>query len=111
MARLMSEQIDLTIPDRAHPGTPYYRVGTLTLDYDAGRITIVLTGDNDIQRAEVYNDGQDGQGNEDPGGTLATDLMRTLNKANLSTKSLYRRIIELLIADGRLEGTVSGSPD
>jgi hypothetical protein len=107
----MAEQIDLTTPDQAKPGTNFYRVSTLTLDYDGGRITIVLMGENGVQRAEVYNDGQDGQGNEDPGGTLATTLMRALNKANLSTKSLHRRIIEKLVADGRLSGSISGDPE
>jgi hypothetical protein len=38
--------------------------------------------------------------------------MIALNKVNLSTKSLHRRIIEQLQADGLLgTGTISGAPD
>jgi hypothetical protein len=44
-------------------------------------------------------------------GTEATNLMVALNKANLSTKSLHRRIMEKAIADGKLSGTISGVPD
>ena len=38
-------------------------------------------------------------------------LMRALNKADLSVKSLQRRILERLALDGHLVGTVSGTPD
>jgi hypothetical protein len=38
-------------------------------------------------------------------------MMISLNKVNLSVKSLHRRVIEQLINDGKLDGTISGSPD
>lgn len=45
-------------------------------------------------------------------GSTALTLMIALNKANLSTKSLHKRIIEQLQADGILPaGSISGSPD
>ncbi len=42
---------------------------------------------------------------------MATTLMRVLNKANLFTKSLHKRIMEKAVADGKLTGTISGPPD
>jgi len=43
---------------------------------------------------------------------MAVAMMRALNTANLSTKSLHRRILERLVEDGKLPaGTVTGSPD
>ena len=37
--------------------------------------------------------------------------MKALNKADLSVKSLHRRVLERLIADSFLPGLVSGSPE
>jgi hypothetical protein len=39
-----------------------------------------------------------------------TDMI-ALNKANLSTTSLQRRVMNRLTALGRLSGTISGTPD
>lgn len=44
-------------------------------------------------------------------GATARALITGLNTANLSTKSLARRIHERLIADGALAGTITGTPD
>ena len=44
-------------------------------------------------------------------GSTATSLMNTLNKANLTTNSLYKRIMNQLINDGFLSGSVLGTPD
>lgn len=42
----------------------------------------------------------------------ATTLMVALNKANLSTLSLHKRILNQLVTDGKLPaGTVTGTPD
>lgn len=44
-------------------------------------------------------------------GLDATNALRALNIANLSVKSLHRRLMERLQADGKLPaGTVSGAP-
>ena len=37
-------------------------------------------------------------------------LISNLNTANLTTRSLYQRILDRLIADGVIEGTVAGTP-
>ena len=107
----MSEQIDLTTPDQTHPGTPAYKAVGLWLDWEGGNFYVILAGDNDTRRQETYRDGQDELGNPLEGSTIATDRMRALNKANLSTKSLQKRLMEMVISDGRLEGSISGTPD
>ena len=107
----MAERIDLTAPDKTHPGTPNYRVGGLWLDWDGRNFYVVLIGDNGVERQETYRDGEDEMGNDLEGSTIATDRMKALNRSNLSTKSLQKRIMEMLIADGRLTGSISGNPD
>lgn len=44
-------------------------------------------------------------------GQTAIDLMHTLNIANLSTKSLQRRVLEYMAAQGDFSGTISGTPN
>ena len=96
-----AEQVDLTTPI-TKPTTNYYRVVLLTLDWDAAYIAIRLKGQNGEFLDFIYRD-------ELPL-TEATTLMTTLNTANLSTNSLHKRILNKLVADGKLAGTVSGTP-
>ncbi len=107
----MAEQIDLTSPDQVAPGTPNYGVGGLWLDWEGRNFYVVLIGDNGIRRQETYRDGEDAAGDSLEGSTIATDRMRALNTADLSVKSLQKRIMEMLINDGRLDGSISGTPD
>lgn len=108
----MAERIDLTTPDQATPGTPMYRVAAFYFDYDGGYFYGLLVGASGERRQEIYRDGQDELGNElGDGSTIATDRMRALNRANLSTTSLHRRFLEMLTNDGRLNGSISGTPD
>lgn len=44
-------------------------------------------------------------------GKAATDMIKFLNTANLTTKSMHKRILEQLSKDGFLHGTVTGAPD
>lgn len=44
-------------------------------------------------------------------GAEAVTMIKQLNTANLSTKSLHKRCLEKLSADGFLPGTVVGTPD
>jgi hypothetical protein len=45
-------------------------------------------------------------------GTEAETLIITLNKSNLSTKSLEKRVVEKCQADGKLgAGSIAGAPD
>ena len=44
-------------------------------------------------------------------GGPAQTLMIGLNKANFSTNSFQKRVMQQLVNDGKLAGTVSGTPD
>jgi len=93
------EQVDLTTPI-TKPAISYYSVSRLGLDWDAARIEIHLkfapTGEELIVG---YS------------GVEATNLMVIMNKKNFSTVSMQKTILQKLIADGKLAGTISGSPD
>ena len=94
-----AEQIDLTTPI-TKPAINYYKIDSVVLNYSGAIITIILidpvTGEKPV--FSYY-------------GTTATNLMITLNKVDLSTKSLQKRIFERLITDGKIAGTISGVPD
>jgi len=94
------ERVDLTSPDQVRPGTSTYRIKELNLNFEAKVIVIVLLGANGEVKEVVY---------DRTSGAVA--LLRGLNKANLSVKSLHRRIMEQLISDNHLGGTISGIPD
>ena len=94
------EQIDLTTPDQAIVGTFTYSIAQLVLDRQHGRIVINLIGDNGQRKVVIFGDAEN-----------ARSMLRVLNTANLSNKSLYRRIMEELISNGNLAGTISGTPD
>src|SRR5262245_50775893 len=92
------EQLDLTTPETKPPLTSY-RVVSVHLDWDQARIVITLIGSDGINKRVEYT------------GPTASSIMRSLNTADLSVKSLHRRIIERLQADGILAlGTLSGLP-
>ena len=94
------ESISLTTPE-VIPAitTTDYRVVLLHLDFEKAEIAIHLRGTNGERKEFRYS------------GDTATTMMVGLNKANLSIKSLQRRILERLAADGLLSGTVTGVPD
>lgn len=93
------EQLDLTTP-LTTPNVTYYRVTRVYMDFPAAFIKIDLVDTNSRELTHTYTN------------STATTFMVALNKANLSVKSLHRRIIERLQADGVLPaGTISGSPD
>lgn len=94
----MAELITLSVPITT-PSITDYRVVQLTLDWTNPAIVIGLRGGNGESQSFQYT------------GATATTLMQQLNVANLSVKSLHRRIIERLVADGKLAGAISGSPD
>ena len=94
----MAELITLTTPV-VPPTLTTYSVRMIALDRDAATISIRLRGTNGETKTCSYN------------GPAASALIVSLNKANLSVTSLERRVLDRLIADGELAGTVSGSPD
>lgn len=96
----MAEQLDLSAPEtKPAINTTFYRVVFIQLDWRLRTIMIHLQGENSEIKAFGYE------------GDEAQTLMVALNKANLSLISLHRRIINKLVADGKLSGTPSGTPD
>jgi len=92
------EQIDLTTPI-TQPSITNYRLNKLDLRWLDQHIRIELVADS----GEVIEHSYDGD--------IARNLMIALNKMDLSVKSLQRRVMEKLIADGVIVGTISGTPD
>lgn len=94
----MAEQLTLTVVE-TKPVNTYYRVARLDLNWREAIIHIELTGTNGERKGHTYD------------GQTATSLMVVLNTANLSVKSLHRRVLERLVADGVILGSVTGTPD
>lgn len=95
----MAEQVTLTSPI-TFPSITFYKVAELRLQrQDPPHIYIRLVGTNGEHFDHSYE------------GSAALNLIIALNKANLSTISLEKRIFNQLIGDGVLSGTVSGNPD
>src|SRR3990167_2117307 len=97
---IAQEKLALTTPvSPPAPTTRDYTVRRLVLAWDEQQIQIMLRDNNNQITHYLYT------------GAQATTLMVALNTANLATKSLQRRILEQLVADGKLtRGTVTGAP-
>ncbi len=98
------EQIDLTTVKQVVQGssivsTTYFKVTAIMFDWDSLTLIIRLRGANGVSQSESYT------------GVNATTFIQALNKATFTVKSMHRQIIERLVADGRLAGTISGLPD
>lgn len=63
------------------------------------RVVEVTVGDGTVSKTFIYR------------GDTALSMMNQLNKANLTSNSLHKRVINQLISDGYLVGTISGNPD
>lgn len=81
------------------PQQTTWRVNEIYLNWDAASIQIGLKGTNGEAKTASYS------------GATATTFLQQLNKLDMSTTSLHKRIINRLVADGIIAGTVSGSPD
>ena len=92
------EQLDLTTP-LTYPSTTNWKVVKLALDWYGQFIEIGLLGSNGERKAHSYS------------GSTALTLMNQLNTLNLSTISLQKRVLNRLVSDGVIAGTVSGLPD
>ena len=106
----MSESVTLTTSE-VTPAitTTDYRLVGLNLQFERKLIVIHLRGTNGELREFSY--GGDAPGTSVAERLKATNLMIALNKANLTIKSLQRRVLEQLIADDMLLGAISGTPD
>jgi hypothetical protein len=82
------------------PDITDYEVITLTLQRVGSIVYIEVRANTGEITRKMYD------------GATAATMIQQLNKANLSVKSLERRILERLAADGVLAaGTISGTPD
>lgn len=96
-----AEQIDLSIPyDPDDRTTSTMRISYIDMDWDGKLIDVCLVStENNVKLYYQYE------------GEVAENLMKSLNKMDFSTDSLQKRVMERLVTDGILTGTVSGSPD
>lgn len=79
---------------------PTYQVQELVLNWAAASIRIMVRD----PLGNLLRFGYDG--------TQATNMMTVLNKADLTSNSLHKRVLNQLVSDGKLPaGTVTGSPD
>lgn len=97
----MAESLTLTTPiTPTAPTTTTYTVRSIYLGRDEEVIRVVVRDNNHVLTTHVYE------------GATAVTLMTALNKANLSTNSLQKRILNQLASDGKLPaGTVTGTQD
>jgi hypothetical protein len=103
----MAEELELTdpvvIPEKT---THKYRVITLTLSTELGAtpadpgLIAILLRDNNGEPSNYQYTGQ-----------TAINMIKQLNTANLTTKSMHKRILEQLNKDGLLVGSVVGTPE
>jgi hypothetical protein len=105
----MAEQIQLATPE-TKPAivTTTYRPVFVSFDSEAPAIVIRLRGTNGEVKSFVYGGSDAGAADK----TKAATLIKTINKSNLSTKSMDKRIMEQLMADfPELAGTITGAPE
>jgi hypothetical protein len=92
----MAETLILTTPQSVTD----YKIVILKLDWNQKSIVIVLEDTQGDKLKKSYS------------GAEAEALIIALNKANLSTLSLQKRILQRLVTDGLMaDGAVTGSPD
>lgn len=102
------EQFNLTTAETVPAkSTAIYKVVGINLDWEQKFIGIKLRGENNEIKVFTYG----GSSSDDASRTKAINLMIAFNKVNLSVKSLHKRIIEQLVSDGLLTGTITGTPD
>lgn len=106
----MAEEYALTNPEvKPEVVTTKYRIVLVTFNWEAGHIIIHLIKENAPERVYCeYGGPMATEAERDE----ATKMMRNLNTANLTTKSMNKRMMEKLAADGKLPpGTITGVPD
>lgn len=102
----LSTRVSVEAQERVTLGTPItvsqtgWDLSSMLLDVDHMRIIIRLraTGTANTTLEKTYD------------GAVGDNLLRALNKANLTTRSLIQRTYDRLIADGVIDGSVTGTP-
>lgn len=105
----MAEEYTLTTPEtKPAVVNNAYKVEMLHFDWIAATIGIRLKGQNE----ELIHTGYGGPMATPEERNEAIKMMKSLNTANLTTKSLQKRVLEKLSADGKIPpGTTTGTPD
>lgn len=106
MSELFTISNPIVIPEKR---TAIYHVIFIGLYWEQSFIVIHLRGENG--ETEEFSYGGIIPGRTQIDRDIAQQMMIGLNKANLSLKSLQRRILERLVADGHIQGNISGAPD
>lgn len=102
------ERVTLDAPVKTDPGATKFRVAQLVLNVQGANLSIVLQEVTDA--GEWVPGGKSIEARYE--GAAALTLMRALNKADLSTRSLQQRILDRLQADGKLgAGAITGTPE
>jgi len=94
-----AEEARFTVPVII-PDIVFVKVDSLVLEWGAKQILIIIVDSNGVKSRVVYH------------GTEAVNLMKSLNKADLSVKSLNKRILQKLVVDGKIpNASVTGTVD
>lgn len=94
----MAEQLDLTVPE-PQPTLTHYRVAQVQLRLlPSPLVQIVVTNNAGGTIVQVYE------------GSTAQQMLSALNTANFTSTSFAKTILNRLVTDGVLSGTVSGTP-
>lgn len=104
------EKLTLTVPEvKPEISTTAYEIAFINLGWEASTIVIGLRGENG--ELKVFTYGGNNPDNTAADRTKARNLMIALNKMNFTTNSLQKRVIQQLVTDGFIAGTVTGTPD
>lgn len=97
----MSQQLDFPSPINVNVGVSNVHLNEFYMNRGLSIVQIGVRGSGGYNQTFKIT------------GQEATDLMITLNKANLTTESLQKRALKYLVTSGRLPAgsTVSGSVD
>jgi hypothetical protein len=101
----MAEEV--TLPAPVTVARTKWTISKLVVDVAGEQITVELAGDDGEILVAYYPTPTPLQRPGQPSGAA---LISTLNTVNLSTQSLVKRILNRLIADGYISGTVTGTP-
>ena len=105
----MAESITLTTPISGQAAISVLRPSLLILDAMRGRVTIQL---REWAAGAFVEDGRFREFTYDSATTpTGASLIVSLNKANLTTISLEKRIMNQLITSGLVAGSVGGTVD
>lgn len=94
----MAEILTLSTPVTS-PTITNYKLVALSFDIEAQSISMTAKSNTGSYLSRVIN------------GAVAVTLMNQLNTANLSVKSLQRRVLEYMAMQGDFTGSVIGLPD